>query len=153
LLTRRLLLLAGLLSFAVAALHIVIVFFGAPAYRWFGAPGSIVQMAERGSIQPALVTLAIAGVFCVFASYALSAAGAIRRLPLLLPGLAIISVIYLLRGLLIIAEVVALHQRGMSLMHRAVLFSSASLIIGIVYATGTLLMSSREPSHAAAPPP
>jgi putative oxidoreductase len=142
-LARRLLLAAGLLSFSVAALHIVIIFLGAAAYRWFGAPGSIVQMAERGSLQPALVTAALAAVFCVFGAYALSAACVIRELPLLLPGLIVICAIYLLRGLLVFAELAALHERGMSLLHRVVMFSSASLIIGIVYAAGIALLIAR----------
>ena len=53
----------GGLSFAVALLHIAIIFIGAPAYRYFGAGERMAQQAELGSWVPAIVTLVVAVVF------------------------------------------------------------------------------------------
>ena len=58
------------------------------------------QLETRGSSYPTIVTTGIAVVLFVWMLYALSGAGLIRRLPLLHPALAIIGVIYLLRGVL-----------------------------------------------------
>jgi hypothetical protein len=93
--------LAGVSSAGVALLHLVIPAVGAPAYRYFGAGERMARMAERGLARPTLITLGLALVFAVWAAYAFSAAGLIRRLPLLRPALLVIGVIYTLRGVLL----------------------------------------------------
>jgi hypothetical protein len=91
----------------VAVLHVAIMLGGPPWYRWFGAP-SLADQVERGSvIGPILLTLAIVAVFVVWSGYGLSGAGVVRRLPLLRVGLYAIAVIYLLRGLPVVWEVLA----------------------------------------------
>ncbi|HEY3052961.1 MAG TPA: hypothetical protein VGK04_06170, partial [Thermoanaerobaculia bacterium] len=67
---RRFLLLAALLTSTITVLHIVIVFVGAPGYRYFGAGEQIARLAEQGSPVPALLTLCIAAIFAVFSLYA-----------------------------------------------------------------------------------
>lgn len=138
----RILALAGWLSAAVAALHVVIVFFGAPAYRYFGAGEDMARQAEAGLFVPAAITLAIAAVFAVFALYAFSGAGQLRRLPLLRTGLAVITAIYLLRGLLLFTEVYA-YTQGAGVKARHLAFSSTSLVIGLFYLAGTVLLWQR----------
>lgn len=135
---RSLLLLGGAISTAIALLHGIIIFVGAPAYRYFGAGEEMARMAEGGSIFPAALTAFIALVFGVFAAYAFSGAKVIRRLPLLRTGLLTIGSIYLLRGLLVVAQVAQLARSGHSLVHRAVVFSLVSLVTGIVYLAGTI---------------
>jgi len=130
--------LAGWLSAALALFHVVVVFFGAPAYRYFGAGEEIARQAEAGSFFPAALTLAVAAVFVVFALYAFSGAGAIRRLPLLRLGLLAISAMYLLRGLLLLPQLVAFFHHAGLVPPRALAFSSVSLTIGLVYLAGTL---------------
>ena len=56
--------------------------------------------AEKGHLFPTLITLAIAAVLSAWAAYALSGAGVIGPLPLLRPALCLITLVYLLRGLL-----------------------------------------------------
>ncbi|MFP7721664.1 hypothetical protein [Lysobacter sp. A3-1-A15] len=93
-------LLAGAASSALAAvLHLACIVVGAPLYRWLGAGEGIAQMAEAGHWYPTAMALSIAGVLSVLALYALSGAGAIRRLPLLRTALCAITAVYLLRGL------------------------------------------------------
>ena len=92
------LLLGGLGSLAICLLHVCIVMGGPDWYRFFGAGEEMAQMAEKGSIYPAILTLGIAGMFALWAGYAFSGAGVIGRLPLPKVVLSAISAIYLLRG-------------------------------------------------------
>lgn len=96
---RRWLMVGGWLSIGAALLHIGCIAFGAPWYRLFGAPPVIVRAVEQGAAWPHLATLAIAAVLGIWAAYAFSGAGLIRRLPLLRLGLVVISAIYLWRSL------------------------------------------------------
>lgn len=92
------LIIAGALSAVVAILHIGCIYFGAPWYRFFGAGEQMALLAERGSIQPTLITSGIVLVLSIWSIYAFSAAGVIVRLPLLRLALILITFIYLLRG-------------------------------------------------------
>jgi len=134
----RILVLAGWLSAAIAGLHVGIVFFGAPAYRYFGAGEDMARQAEAGSFVPAAMTLAIAAVFAVFALYAFSGAGRFRRLPLLRTGLVAISAIYLVRGFSLLQEL-ARYDSG-AVLPRHLAFSFTSLVIGLLYLAGTILL-------------
>ncbi|MEM8696990.1 MAG: hypothetical protein AAGE05_13300 [Pseudomonadota bacterium] len=99
---RILLLIGGWLSVAASLLHIGVIAGGPDWYRFFGAGEQMAQMAERGEAYPAMVTTLIALILAIWAAYAFSGAGIIRRLPLLRTGLVTISAIYLLRGLILL---------------------------------------------------
>jgi hypothetical protein len=129
---------AGWLSVAIAALHVVIIFLGPPAYRYFGAGEDMARQAEAGSFVPAAMTLAIAVVFAVFALYAFAGAGRFRRLPLLRTGLVVISAIYLMRGLSLLPELAKYDSGAVEPRHLA--FSFTSLVIGLFYLAGTVLL-------------
>jgi len=77
----------GILSLAVALLHLVIIFIGAPAYRYFGAGEEMAKGAESGSLFPAMMTLVLVAIFAIWGLYAFSGAGMFRQLPLLRIGL------------------------------------------------------------------
>jgi hypothetical protein len=127
-------LLAGaLLSATAAALHLAVIVFGAPWYRFFGAGEQMARLAEAGSIYPALVTLAIAAMLVVWSLYALSGAGLIAPLPLLRPALCAITAVYLMRGLVI----VPLAWFASASITRFWIWSSAiCLVYGIVHLVG-----------------
>ena len=131
------LLMAGTSSAAIAALHVVIVFLGAPAYRYFGAPRELVRLAEARSLVPAAITFGLALLFCLFAAYAFAAAGAIPRLPLMRTALAGISIIYLLRGVSAVPQGIALALRPDLVRPRDFVFSAVAMIVGVAYALGT----------------
>jgi hypothetical protein len=95
----RFLLTGAALSAAAALLHVGCIVFGAPWYRALGAGEGMAQLAAAGHPRPTLFALFIASVLLLWACYALSGAGAIRRLPLLKPALCIITAIYLARGI------------------------------------------------------
>lgn len=91
------------------------------------------RMAEAGSLYPALVTLAIAGVLFTWSLYALSGAGVIGRLPLLRSGLVAITAVYLVRGIGFLPLMTVRPDLSMAFW----LWSSATCaVFGIVHAVG-----------------
>jgi hypothetical protein len=127
-------LLAAAACNALAALiHVAAIAFGPAWYRFFGAGPQIAAMAARGHWYPATMALAIAAMLSVWAAYALSGAGAIRRLPLLRTALVVITAVYLLRGLLFMP--MRAHFPGNSLTFW--LWSSAICVaIGVLHLLG-----------------
>jgi hypothetical protein len=94
------LIIGAALSAIVAVLHIGVIIFGAPWYRFFGAGEQMAVLAEQGSMRPTLITSLIVLILATWSLYALSGAGVIARLPLLRLGLSVITAIYLARGVL-----------------------------------------------------
>ena len=94
------LLLAAWMSIAASLLHIVVIAGGADWYRFFGAGEQLASAAERGSFIPTIMTLGIATVLAVWAAFAFSAAGRLRRLPLARTALSAITIVLLVRGAL-----------------------------------------------------
>lgn len=131
------LLAAGAGSFAVSALHVVIIFIGASAYRYFGAGEEMAAGDEKGSLIPALITFGIAGVFFIFGMYALSGAQLLKRLPLVKPVLVVISAIFLLRGAGFFIELLGIIYNYEVPLRHAV-FSFVALLIGLLYGVGTI---------------
>ena len=97
--TDRWLLAGGLLTGIAALLHLGIIVGGPDWYRFFGAGEQMARMAELGLWQPTVATLVIASALLVWALYALSGAGLLRRLPLLRSVLVAITAVYVVRGL------------------------------------------------------
>ncbi|PKH87162.1 hypothetical protein [Colwellia sp. Bg11-28] len=90
------LVIAGTLNAIVAIIHIGCIYFGAPWYRFFGAGEKMAVLAERGSIQPTLIT---SGIVLVLSLWSLYAAGITFRLPLIRLALILITLIYFVRGI------------------------------------------------------
>ncbi len=128
---------AGLSSAFIALLHVVIIFLGAPAYRYFGAGEEMAHLAEQGSPTPTVVTAVLTAVFATWAAYAFSGAGTIGRLPLLRTGLITIGTIYTLRGLLLGPQVVwFLSGYRADVPPRQLVFSLVALVTGLAYLVG-----------------
>jgi hypothetical protein len=145
--SKQLLLAAALLSFAIALFQAVLSF--SPSLsRFFGAA----QLAANPLLL--LVTsLAATMVFAVFGLYALAGASTIRRLPLLRTGLVAIGVIYALRGLLIVPELLAMTgvlPTPEPVPSQAVLSSVVALATGVLYLLGTAASWKRLQPHARA---
>jgi putative oxidoreductase len=128
------LLLGGVMSTLAAWLHIAIIMGGPDWYRFFGAGRDMVELAERGSWIPALVTLVMMLILQTWGLYAFSGAGLIRRLPLLKTALVTISTIYLIRGFLPIT-VYVIDPARINQLH--ISSSLVCLLIGGAYAIGT----------------
>ena len=132
----RLLLYAAGLSFAIALLHVGIIFGGSAAYTYFGAP-ELAPLEAAGSPVPDLLTAALALVFAVCGAYALAGAGRIRRLPLLPLGLWGIGAVFTLRGLALGPELVRLARGSGTVPPRYVVFSLVALATGLAFLAGT----------------
>ena len=135
-LTGRFCLLAGgVASLALAALHVLVLAIGGPAYRYFGRP-DLAEAASKGSLYPPMATVVITITLTVFGLYALSGAGLVRRLPLLRTGLATIACVFTLRGLVLVLDA-ARWFAGEHYPPRQAVFSATALAIGLCYAIGT----------------
>jgi len=97
-LMNTLLLSAGACSAIAALAHVGCIVFGASWYRFLGAGEQMAVWAEQGNIRPTIITSGIILVLSIWALYAFSAAGVIQRLPLLKLALALITGVYLFRG-------------------------------------------------------
>ena len=125
---------AGSLSAIAALLHVAIIFGGPDWYRFFGAGEGMAGAAERGSARPAVITIGIAAILAVWAAYAFSGAGVIRRLPLVRTALVAISAVYLARALAPLPMLLLRPER----MSPFVLWSSIIVLAyGLAYAIGT----------------
>ena len=131
----RALMVGACLSFGVALLHLAIIFAGPGAYTYFGAP-ELAPLEAAGSAVPDAVTAGLVAVFAVFGGYALSGAGLVRRLPLLVVALLAIGVVYTLRGLALFPELVQLARGTASFPPRHAVFSLVSLLAGAAYLAG-----------------
>lgn len=100
--TSTLWMICAAINVAIAVLHIVIIFIGESAYRYFGAGEQMAGMAAQGSPIPALVTSAVTAAFFAFAAFNLAGAG-MFSLPLTMWALAGITAVYLLRGAVVVA--------------------------------------------------
>lgn len=96
--TNKPLILAGLLNFSAAALHILAALGGPDYYRALGAGETLASMAEAGSLYPMFVALLIATVLVIWGLYAWSGARLIIRLPFVRIGLVLITAVYCIRG-------------------------------------------------------
>jgi ABC-type glycerol-3-phosphate transport system permease component len=133
-------------------LHLAVIAGGPEWYRFFGAGEEMAAAAERGSAVPAVVTLGIAALLSVWAAYAFSGAGLLRRLPLMRTALVLISTVYLARGLILVPMLLLYpHSRGI-IGSFEIWSSLIVLAYGIAYAVGTWQgwdqLSSKKVSHA-----
>jgi len=124
----------GSLSALAALLHVAVVVGGPDWYRFFGAGEAMDREAERGSLYPASVTLAIAAVLGIWSAYAFAGAGLLRRLPLMRRALVAITAVYLLRGLALFPALILRPD----LVDSFALWSSLIVLAyGAAYAVGT----------------
>lgn len=121
------------MSAIAALLHLGCIYFGGPWYRFMGAGEQMARLAESGSSYPAVVTLLIACILFIWALYALSGAGLIRRLPLLRAVLSAIAAVYLLRGFAFLPLMSVIPGRSL---HFWLWSSAICAVLGVVHAVG-----------------
>ena len=120
-------------SAAAALLHVGCIIFGAPWYRFLGAGEQMAQMDLAGHWYPTVVTSAITAMLSVWALYALSGAGVIRRFPLLRPVLCAITGVYLLRAVAFIPLQSVIPGNSLTFWLTS---SGICLAIGLLHAAG-----------------
>lgn len=134
-------------SFCLGLFHVPFLFLGEEAARFFSAPPFVLEMVRSHSSWLWLVVAAILAVFGLFGAYALSAGGLIRRLPAVRGMLVAIAVIYTLRGLAVIPQVLLMLQRPGFVPPQVPVFSAVALLVGAIYWLG--LRRLRQDAHAA----
>ncbi|MDC0948588.1 hypothetical protein OAS86_04505 [Gammaproteobacteria bacterium] len=133
----NLLVLAGALSLAASIAHVFVIFGGPKWYRIFGAGERMATLAEKKSIEPALITAGIAVILLLWAIYAWAGAGIIAKVPLLKLGLVLITAVYLVRGFVgLIAPYISEHP---AIKANSVSFWLWSSVICIVFGVVHLL--------------
>jgi hypothetical protein len=142
-----LLILAGVLSFCAAVFQAAIGF----VPEWSAAFGAVEALVSN---PPLLLTLSllVALLLVIFGLYGLSGAGAIRRLPLLRPGLLVIGLLYGMVGINFIFQVLAM----LGILPSAgpipvliVLVSFGALVAGLAYLIGLAVSWKRLSTKAA----
>ena len=131
-------LLASIASFLIALVHIIIIFMGRKGYEFFGA-AQLIPLLEKSASRLALITFILAIIFVICGVYGLSGARVFPHLVLLRLVLIIIAAGYILRGLAFVKEVILVFGHSASVPTRELVFSSVSLIVGLLYLTGLVL--------------
>ena len=155
------LLASGSLCAAGALVHLALPLGGPDWYIFVGAPPGIVAMAEAGLARPVVSCIVIASILVVFASYAFSALGTIRRLPAQRLVLGVIGVVLAVRAvwlpILAVTNPRALEYfcgRCSNLNWFVIATSALCLFIGVGYLVGASrpnpTMRSSRPRTAAA---
>ncbi|WP_341938334.1 hypothetical protein [Marinimicrobium sp. C2-29] len=127
-------LLAAALFCALAALsHVGCIVFGGDWYRFFGAGEPMAQMAEQGLWYPTIVTSGIVVILSIWSLYALSGAGAIKRLPLTRLALVAIASIFLFRGFSFVVLVPKFPENSLTFW---LVSSAICVVIGSLFAVG-----------------
>lgn len=127
---------AALGSVAASLTHIWAIIAGPDAYASLGAPGEVIKSAEAGTWYAPTITFFIASVIMVWALYAFSAAGYLRRLFLRRTALIAIATVLLLRGFIIIpAMIISPDPLGAF----AYWSSGICLLLGGLFALGLVL--------------
>lgn len=146
--TNKLLIIGGVLSVVASLLHIAMIVGGPAWYRFFGAGEGMAQLAESGSIYPAIITAIIAIVLALWGLYAFSGAEVIGRLPQLKLVLGIISMIYIVRGVFGIPIVIYLDHPYLNELEEKMTFmifsSLISLGFGLFYLIGSMQILSNK---------
>lgn len=130
------LLIAGSINFLLAAMHLIVVFVGAPAYYFLDAP-QLAVYSELGFIFPAWLTLMLSMMFVLFGLYAFCGAGTKVKLPLQNTVLRVIGTLYMARGLVVFWFIYdqIIHPYKGSL--KEIVFSIIALMIGWLFWSGT----------------
>jgi len=97
---KLMLLSAAAIAIITALSHSACIFLGPQCYAFQLAPEVIVQSAEQGTWLAPVGTLIASFIFLLFAAYAMSAAGVIRRLPIQTGVVYTIAGLCLVRGVL-----------------------------------------------------
>jgi len=129
----KMLVVGGYFSLAFAVFQTSGIWWSPKAVRYLGGPA---EMCATNRPLYAALCLVVAVGAAAFGFYALSGAGAIRRLPLLRTALVGITSIYLLRGLLLLPQALAFRRAPTLMPVRFLLMSAVALAVGVVHLAG-----------------
>lgn len=130
---RKLLITGSILNFLIGVLHIAALFFFFDwALVFTDGDGFIDKYTATIPGSPYTETAIVSIAFILMGVYGLSAARIIKRLPLLKPAIALITIIYIARGILGLAYEALSQETWIN----GIIFSAIALFIGICYFYG-----------------
>jgi hypothetical protein len=129
------LLIGGMFSLTFAVFQISAIFWSRELLIYFGGP---VKMQAENPILYFIVCVFVGALIAICGLYALSGAGKFRRLPLLRTVLVAVTIIFILRGLLIIPILKILFTSSDKEVFRFLVFSIIALGIGIIHLAGVI---------------
>lgn len=129
----KLLKLGGYINILIAIAHIIGLIWAQEMYDYTGVGEDMRRNVEIHPLLPTAMTIFVAIFFFIFGLYGLSAAGMIKKLPLLKLGVFAIAVIYLFRG--VVGSVVNIGFESSFQWHH-LLFSFCAIGIGLLYLLG-----------------
>ena len=95
-----LLVVAGIIATSTAVAHLSCIYLGPQCYSIQMAPQVVIESAQAGTLLAPLGTIVVATIFLLFAAYAFSAAGLVRKLPFLKVVVNVIGILCIVRGIL-----------------------------------------------------
>ena len=131
--TNKFLMVGGALSGFAGLAHLACLIAGAPLFRLLGAGEQMAQLHDAGHWYPTAVTLVMAAVLAIWAAYAFSGAGAIRKLPLRRTILSAVTAIYIVRGVAFVPAMAYFPGNSVTFW---VVSSAICLAIGLVHLVG-----------------
>ena len=130
----KLLIASGIIANGTAIWHLLCIVGGPSWYVFARAPQPIIEAAKQGSFIAPLSTIIIACLFFACNAYAFSAAGLIRKIPLLKPALITISLICLIRSVIFTPGLISATTIDVWLLVTSIVW----FFCGVCFALGTI---------------
>jgi hypothetical protein len=130
----KLLISAGVIACASSIWHLLCIFGGAHWFAFARAPQQIIDSSQQGTLLAPIGTVIVASLMFSCTVFAFSAAGLIRKVPLLKSALMTISILCILRGLIAIPTFV--NSTGLDLWQ--IIASTVWFYVGICFAAGSI---------------
>lgn len=129
---RKLLITGATLNFIIAVGHIAALFFLDRAFELTGMNPYMEKYAEIPVWVNYAATIVVTIIFIIMGLYGLSGARILKKCPFLKPGIALIIIVYTVRGVLGLAYEILSQEQWVG----GIVFSLIALFIGICYFSG-----------------
>lgn len=133
-LTDKHLISVGVIAQMAAIWHLLCIWGGVNWFVFARAPQQIITSAAQGTLLAPIATLVVAGLMLACSIFAFSAAGVIRRVPLMKSALVSLSILCILRGASALITLIYTLQWDVWQM----VASSVWLYVGICFAAGSV---------------
>ena len=130
----KLLISAGVIASAAAIWHLLCILGGPSWFAFARAPQQIIDSAQQGTLLAPIGTVIVASLMFACTLFSFSAAGLIRKVPLLKSALITIAVLCILRGLIAVPTFV--NAIGLDLWQ--IIASVVWFYVGICFLVGSI---------------
>ena len=130
----QLLISAGVIASASAIWHLLCIFGGPSWFVFARAPQQIIESAQQGTMLAPISTVFVASLMFACTVFSFSAAGLIRKVPLLKSALITIASLCMLRGLIVIPTLAT--STGLDIWQ--IVASTVWFYVGICFLAGSI---------------